>query len=179
MQGAKIIDWSRHLQLIPWLTYSALKSQVCAFSSVKLPRTGMLGLSVIKQDLPYSGGHSTCVFPLQMGKAGGLFHSGGIWERLSSLHTGFYAWRGSIWAKHAWHHFGSFHGGVMFWAVGFSRCVTEYFWFTNPSQWLLQKLTLCPSKNCKNQFLSPDGHVRCRYYLTEEHILSWCPPCLF
>lgn len=85
MPGARIINRSRHLQLIPWLTYSALKSQVRAFSSVKLPRTGMLGLSVTKQGLPYSGGYSTCIFPLQVGRAGEFFHSGVICEGLSSL----------------------------------------------------------------------------------------------
>lgn len=89
MQGAVIINWSRCLQLIPWLAYSALKSKVYVFSSMKLPQTGMLGLSVIKQGLPYSGGYSTCVFQLQRE----LFHSGGTWERSSSLPTGFYAWQ--------------------------------------------------------------------------------------
>lgn len=87
MQGAVIMNWSRYLQLIPWLTYSALKSKVYALSSMKLPRTGTLGLSVLKQGLPYSGGYSTCIFPLQ----GELFCSGGTWERLSSLPTEFYA----------------------------------------------------------------------------------------
>lgn len=73
----------------------------------------MLRLSVIKQGLYCSGGYSTCIVPLQVDKAEGLFHCDGIWERLTSLPAGFYACRDDTWAKHAFHHFGTFHGDVM------------------------------------------------------------------
>ena len=105
--GAKIINRSRHLLLIHWLTYSALKSQDGAFSSMKLPRTGMLGLSVIKQGLLYSGGYSSCLFLLPWARLENF--STLVVSGRGSLPTVFYALQGTIWAKHAWHHFGSFH----------------------------------------------------------------------
>lgn len=49
MQSAKIKNQSRHLQLIPWLTYNALRSRACAFPAMKLPRAGMLGMFGIKK----------------------------------------------------------------------------------------------------------------------------------
>lgn len=49
MQSAKVINQSRHLQLIPWLSYCAPRNRACAFPSMKLPRTGMQGMFGLKK----------------------------------------------------------------------------------------------------------------------------------
>lgn len=49
MHSAKVINQSRHLQLIPWLSYCAPRNRASAFPSMNLPRTGMQGMFDLKK----------------------------------------------------------------------------------------------------------------------------------
>lgn len=51
MHSAKVINQSRHLQLIPWLSYCAPRNRASAFPSMNLPRTGMQGMFDLKKPL--------------------------------------------------------------------------------------------------------------------------------